>query len=346
MPFLTANILIEADAAALNRGDKPISQGQSNGNSCKMLWKNGKRYPYVSAQAYRYWLRKTFEARSGMQSSPMIRDAKKSKQVYSSANPAQYWDDDMLGYMRVIAKEKGVEGKTLKRTSPLRVSTLISMCQANENDDFSANMRTGGDSAPFGDHFYTNTLTGTLSLDLGKVGVFKTVGAHKEMEPELAEEGGLTVTGAEDGAYALPDEARKERVNALMDSIIYLSGGANQTLHYSDVRPDAIIFAVLRGGNNIFSRAFQKEANAVAKIDIGLLAELLDAHSNELLSDVYIGVEAGYSVTPKEDHPLAPSIASIEDFANSRANVHYGLPVQMANKFAEDLDRNASWLTA
>lgn len=61
-------------------------------------------YPYVSAQAFRYWLRETLTSRvDGLASAPIYREEKVTN---TDANPLLYWDDDIFGDMRAPSKKE------------------------------------------------------------------------------------------------------------------------------------------------------------------------------------------------------------------------------------------------
>ena len=58
-------------------------------------------YPYVSAQAFRRWLRDSLPAEE--QASPVTRSGSgKKQQAYTSGRPDKYLDDDLFGYMVAV----------------------------------------------------------------------------------------------------------------------------------------------------------------------------------------------------------------------------------------------------
>jgi CRISPR-associated protein Cst2 len=157
MSFFTSIFLIDAPASALN--NLGAIEGSRNDNSVgvKIIKTREGAYPYVSAQAFRYWLRNTLEkGEFGWQASPMYRE---EKIAYTDANPLRYWDDDLLGYMRAASKKESAREKkqadttrgnetpteeTLTRVSPLRVSTLVSVAPVTPTDDFGVMARHDG----------------------------------------------------------------------------------------------------------------------------------------------------------------------------------------------------------
>jgi CRISPR-associated protein Cst2 len=94
--FVTGTMVIDAPASALNNSGEKIPMARTdNTSSVKYIRANdGKTYPYVSAQAARYWLRDTLRLYdSEWRMSEVYRE---DKVAYTDANPIEWWDDDLL----------------------------------------------------------------------------------------------------------------------------------------------------------------------------------------------------------------------------------------------------------
>ncbi len=116
MAFITGLMLLDCPASALNNAGPLEGARVENAIAVKFIKTRQGTFPYVSAQAFRYWLRATIENSSGIEwkSAPIFREA---KIAYTDANPIRYWDDDLFGYMRAASKrteavEKRKEDKT------------------------------------------------------------------------------------------------------------------------------------------------------------------------------------------------------------------------------------------
>jgi len=109
MAFVTGIMIIDAPAAALNNAGAEEGARTDNTIGVKRIRTRAGDYPYVSAQAFRYWLR-TYLERSAphWRVSPVRRE---TKVAYSDANPLAYWDDDLFGYMRAESKRGGARGE-------------------------------------------------------------------------------------------------------------------------------------------------------------------------------------------------------------------------------------------
>lgn len=309
MAYLTALLLIDASASALNNSGDPIPNARTeNTSSVKFIRKfGGGMYPYVTAQAYRRWLRRGLEEDPrGWQMSPIHRE---EKVAYVDANPISFWDDDLLGYMRAPGKKKdkaaienmtpiGDDVSALTRISPLRVSTLVSVSPVNITNDFGVMARQEGDPVPYEHQFYRATLQGLLSLDMSSAGVFsysQRTGYQNldSIRIKQAQEEGL-IHDEERKTYRLSDDERLRRVHRLIEAIPLVQGGAKQTLHYTDVTPVITIAAVTKYGNHPFNYLFEDRGDQITfKIDA--FEKIIRGYQDQFMSDVYIGWRPGYA---------------------------------------------------
>lgn len=318
MAFVTGLLLIDAPASALNNAGTAVDKLYDNEVAVKAIGTRGGAFPYVSAQAFRYWLRTTLErSGNGWRAAPVYRE---DSVAYTDANPIAYWDDDLFGYMRAPGnhpslkeRRKGdpeyakltpldVDAKgneqSVTRVSPFRVSTLVSIARAPIVRHFESMSRHDGDPVPYGNQFYRTTLRGLFSLDLRACGTFSCrskTGFRNLDEVRKALAKGRGMEEGEDGkAYRLPLRERVERVAALFDGLARLEGGAKQTLHYTDVAPAVVILAVTRGGNHIFGHVFGANGWGVPELRLEALEQSLTVFRDDLLSDVYVGWVTGY----------------------------------------------------
>lgn len=318
MAFITGLLLINAPASALNNAGGLRDDRFDNKVAVKVIRTKEGIYPYVSAQAFRYWLRTTLEsAKLGWQAAPVY---KEDKVAYTDGNPIRWWDDDLFGYMRSpsdnsTAKKKRQEdpayktftqlqqknGKelTITRSAPFRVSTLVSIAPViHIVEDWEAMTRVEGDQIPYSNQFYRTTLKGMFSLDLHSSGTFwyrQKTGFRNldDVRMEEAKNGGL-IHLEKEKAYRLPLEKRVKRIATLFEGLAILDGGAKQTLHYTDVAPPVVILAVTKGGNHIFGYVVGATGRGLPEFKTEALKEALTVFKDEILSDVYVGWTRGY----------------------------------------------------
>ncbi len=359
MAFVTGTIVIDAPASALNNLGKIEGAMTDNSTGVKHIKTREGAYPYVSAQAFRFWLRQTLENGPwGWKSAPIFRE---QKIAYTDANPLEWWDDDLFGYMRapstkasaVKAREEDQTranetpvSETLTRVSPFRVSTLVSIAPVALVNDFGVMARHEGDPVPHEHQFYRTTLTGLISLDLGAAGTFtyqKRTGylnldqiridrAKKAQLEELSEK----------KAYRLPLKERMTRISALLQGLAVVCGGAKQSLHYTDVSPDILAIAVTRSGNHILSHIFGADNKGKLTLKLDALEEVFQVFGDDLLSPVYFGWVKGYM---DEQRSTLERFASENPGAESwKGRIIVTHPVKAVNALCEELSANPNWL--
>ncbi len=355
MSYLTALLLIDANASALNNSGEAIPNARTqNTSSVKYIRRRGVGdFPYFTAQAYRRWLRSVIEADpQGWAMSPVYRE---EKVAYTDANPLQFWDDDLFGYMRapstkkptktkdesapVVEPNTGIEGAAITRISPLRVSTFVSIAPVYITNDFGVMARQEGDPAPYEHQFYSATFQGLLSLDLANAGTFyhsRRTGYQNldNIRIKQAEDHGLEHL-TDKLAYRLPIQERVRRVRRLIEAIPLVQGGAKQTLHYTDVTPVVTIAAITRYGNHPFNFLFDEREGQVM-FNTEAFIRTLESTGDQTLSPVYIGWKPGYE--PAQEGKLGELPHHI------REGLRIGTPLDVYRALAESVAQNPSWL--
>ncbi len=330
MSFITGLFTIDAPAAALNNLGQIEGERFDNSTGVKVIRSKDGFYPYVSAQAFRYWLRTTLEqTQPSWKAAPVYRE---EKIAYTDANPIKWWDDDLFGYMRAPSTRESAKSKraadetrsgetdtkdTVTRAAPFRVSTLVSIAPVTPTSDFGVMSRQEGDPVPHEHQFYHTTLKGLFSLNLNASGTFwyrQKTGFRNldDVRIDEAKKAGLQEVDGQK-AYRLPFEKRLQRITALFEGMAMLDGGAKQTLHYTDVAPPFVIMAVTRGGNHIFGHVIGANGRGLPELNIEALKESLTVFKDEVLSEVYVGWVRGY---------LDEERAKLETLAEKSAEFH------------------------
>lgn len=358
MAFIAGIQVIHAPASALNNAGTQTGGTTENTVLVKALRINGKSYPYVSAQAYRYWLRRTLEQMQpeGWTRAPIFRE---KKVAYTDANPIAYADDDVFGYMRAPSKKveaadsradsvDATETKeTVTRVSPFRAGTLVAM-SAGVAQDFGTMSRHEGDPVPHEHQLYRTSLKGLFSIDLGRIGVFTYENrtgflnldeVRRQLAEKLAEKKEL-VHDEMNRAYRLPDNVRLERIRALLSAMPIVTGGAKQALHYTDVTPVVVVMAVLKGGNNPFYYTIDGDREGLAQPVPEAFQEIGAVWGDQILSPLYIGWVEGYA--PEGRRKLEAIVETLQQAYPH--GVVLGHPRRVFAQLVEELSRHPEWL--
>jgi CRISPR-associated protein Cst2 len=340
-------MLIDAPHSALNMLGQGEDGATDNQVVVKSISRAGQVYPYVSAQALRYWWRKALETEYNWNMSPIDRE---KKIAFTQAQPWQYPDDDVFGYMRAQAEQipdldkktgeplkddkgniKTKKGKnvTLTRVSPLKCSPLVAAFPQRPTREFGTMSRHEGDPVPFEKQFYSTVLKGIFSLDLTALGRFEQ--SNKTGFQNISEDG-LTVAqsmGASvvDNIATLSVDERRKRASDTLSVLPHLVGGANQTLNLTDVTPKLVILTVLRGGNHLFMNIV-KDERGQAVLNIEALKEVLTAYGNRLETNVYIGRRKGF---------MDEQAGVLEQLASDMPNIKVGELNETVNTFTKEM---------
>lgn len=356
MAFIAGILMLDAPASALNNSNRAADADYDNEVGVKMIRTKDGDLPYVSAQSFRFWLRSTLEQQPdwAAYTAPIFRE---NKVAYTDANPLKWWDDDLFGYMRAESKKTSAkeakaedasrasetETKTsITRTSPFRMSTLVSIAPVRIVKDFGTMSRHEGDPVPHAHQFYRATLKGLFSLDLNRAGTFSyrdQSGSRNldEVRIQAANDGRLH-HDEENKEYRLPLNQRTERIAALLTGLAHLEGGAKQAIHYTDVTPAIVISAVFKGGNNPLHYVVGADEKGRPMVHVQALKEALQVWGDSLMSDLYVGWVQGF-----HDDQRARLETTL---TNLGVNFQLGHPRAVLTQLAKDVQdpANAHWL--
>ena len=315
-------ILIDVDVAALNNAGKSLTSNFDNAVATKTITKNGKKYAYVSGQAWRHWWRITLQKQFVWKLSPITRE---KKVAFTDADPVEYADDDIFGYMRaakapkldekgeVIKDKKGnpkLEDVTVTRISPLKNSAIVSVASVATEENWSSMARQEGDSVPYSKEEYSAIMKGMFALDLTHSGTFSNYDktGYKNLTDTLQEKV-LKMKGSEkiDDPFVqdsegkpqklirLPKEVRKKRISDTIKALKFISGGAMQTSNMADVAPKFIILSTMSVGNHPFTHVVNSGINQYTfNLNIKGFEEILNDFKKQFEGNVYVGVRNGF----------------------------------------------------
>lgn len=342
MKSIIGTYLIDAPFSALNNRGKPQGAAFENEVATKVINSPEGTRPYVSAQALRYWWRLVLEDKFRWNCSP-VEVVSGKNQAITKADPLEYDDDDVFGYMSARKVDTGkkdknnkpiMENVTVTRVSPLKCSPLIGF-PIRPVSDFGVLVRKiEGNPIRFDHQFYSNIFKGIFALDMDSVGKFTIIdkAGSKNLSKDLAEKYEKDGLKKGDNTYAIPLDLKKKRVSDTIKALKYLNGGAMQALHHTDVTPKIIMLAVLNNGNNIFMDVMPHNKYESGLVNIDALSEMLDDYKDNLLSKVYIGKLSGFGTDNDKE---------LEHFkAPEGVGVVITTPVKAIDQFIEEILAN------
>lgn len=330
---IAGTFLIDARAAFLNGAG--LGAGEDRNKVIPKTFKertNGRfeEVPYVSAQAWRRWLRNTTNEENGWSPSELEAigqsDKGSTSKISTKLNPIDFPEDDLFGYMRSgSGKEESVQ-----RTSPFKSSILrgIPGKRAINNDEAFVHLKEGT-PLPYSTRFYSTHLAGFFNLEYYRLGVYDNLGSHVELAKEFVEQ--YSEKLKEEAVhkkfkrYSLIDasSSRKIRAAGLLKGLAHLRGGAKQAAFGSDTAPKAIILAGMECANPIFNDLFDGNGEK-PNLKIGALKEIAKDYKSKLSTDIHIGIRTGYLGNEEEIKALGEGfiISSPIDVINEFIKTH------------------------
>ncbi|MEU7649876.1 type I-B CRISPR-associated protein Cas7/Cst2/DevR [Streptomyces huasconensis] len=308
MVYLAGTMVLAVQAGAPNNG-----KGEETTGRIKYARVRGQRYPYVSAQAARRWIRDGMVER-GMVASPVTRVGKaqsKAQKATTEADPVRYADDDLFGYMKTGAKKE--DAATTVRDSPFMLGTLMSVEPVYPTEDFGVMSRDISEPVLHSHEFYTADLAAPFLLDLPRIGTFTLSdddGAGRanylsqKQALQVAEAVSLGAEALEfrhQAAVRLPLAERSRRAALLLEALAHLSGGAKQALHYGDRLPSLMVLVPFKGGTNPLANVVDFQAGSGARLRGDVLLQELKAWEGEWESPVRIGWRPGFRDAARQE---------------------------------------------
>jgi CRISPR-associated protein Cst2 len=331
LTHIAGTFVIQADGTFLNGAG--LGQGENRNTTIPKMLKDGRNtVPYVSAQAWRRWLRNTLIDETGWPASELRAiDTNEKKgstnKIAGELNPIDFAEDDLFGYMRAAGKDsvstdaeddaegeeasedapaksvKGAKVKPLMRSSPLATSILAAVRRDGRmsRDEGFVHLKEGT-PLPYATEFYVANLQAIFCLDYNRLGVFRNVGDRIELREDLIPPAlkGKALTELQNlndkgAVYTLTDTGqRKIRARALLRALAVLRGGAKQAQFGADVAPKAVIASGLTCGNPIFNHLFDDSAENGLRLKIEVLKEIVNDYHDRIVSPVYIGIRTGF----------------------------------------------------
>lgn len=282
---LTITYLTKASYASLNGSDK---EADNISSIKKIQMFDGSEYPYKSSQAVRRDLREQLAVLG-----ERLSEAETAKQAKGAATtqgkPQEFIDDDLFGFM-IADKE------TVKRTSPVRVSPLISLEPYRGELDFATNymgVKAGGNPNIFESEIHSGFYRGTILIELDRVGVADA--ATYELNIENSE--------------------KKRRVTVLLDAIQNLWGVGRQSRFLADISPKFICAATLAVKNPIFLECLK--VNEQGMVEMPLIESTINDYVAVLKYSV-LGERKGFF--PQDSAkalPMGEAFTNIKSWLNS-----------------------------
>jgi len=248
----------------------------------KVTLPNGSELPYISGQAIRHYIREKWQE-MGLEISPVTQQGRAAS---SQWDPIKYIDDDLFGFL--LAGEK-------KRTSAVRVSPAIGFFPFQDDRDLGVHITEEGKKnpkkmmPPFETEVYYNYFRSNVLIELDRIGVFKDDYYGKTTPPSN-----------------ISKEAKKTRIEALLNALRDLWGGGKQARFLTDISPKLVVYTRQTSKKPIFLERFEMKPEDESIKESCIIRTLEDeAHIVEKgimgVADGFGGFPVGKEIRYKRD---------------------------------------------
>ena len=302
---ITGALLIDATAAFLNGAG--LGTGEDKNKVIPKTFRemiNGRyeKVPYVSAQAWRRWLRDTTNEENKWNPSE-LRSIKQSakgstSKIATELNPVDFPEDDLFGYMKSGDKNE----ESIQRTSPFKSSILkgIRNMRALNTDEAFVHLKEGS-PLPYSTDFYATHLEGFFNLEYYRLGVYDNLGSHQELSKDFIEKYSdqfdvSDLLNPKHKRYTLKDAENetKQHASGLLNGLAFLRGGAKQAAFGSDVTPKVLIIAGMESANPVLNNLFIGTGEKPA-LNIETIKQIQSDFQGKLATNIYMGIQIGIS---------------------------------------------------
>ncbi len=282
---LTITYLTSISLSSLNGSDKEAD----NISSIKKFSRGTEEYPYGSAQ----WVRRALREQLGTLGWTLS-EGKAAIIAKGAATTMQkpdiYIDDDLFGYMGTEKAEGEKKGSAIKRTSPVRVSPLISLCRYEGDLDFGTNymgVKDKGDPNIFETEIHSGVYRGSILVELDRVG------CGEGFEKDLSE------------------SEKANRVKALLDALKNLWSTGRQTRFLADISPKFVAASIMKVKNPIFLEMVLPQGNSIR---FDLLQETVNDFKDQIIDHVLGAKKGMYEDLPSQTISIGEAFDKMKDW--------------------------------
>ncbi|GAB4273512.1 type I-B CRISPR-associated protein Cas7/Cst2/DevR [Thermincola ferriacetica] len=285
---LTVTFLTTVSLGSLNGSDKEAD----NIVSIKKFSRGAEQYPYGSSQ----WLRRALRDQLAAMGWPTSEGVSASIAKGASTTlqkPTEYIDDDLFGFMGTEKGDEEKKGSAYKRTSPVRVSPLISFDKYEGDLDFGTNymgVKAGGTPNIFETEIHAGLYRGTILIELDRVGC----GEGFEQD--------------------LPAEEKAKRVVALLNAVKNLWSSGRQTRFLSDISPKFLAAAILKVKNPIF---LETVVPARGGVNVSLISETVADYKDEIIEYVIGAKKEMFNELPENSLSIGEAFKKMSSWVNA-----------------------------
>ncbi len=317
----------------------------------------GENYPYISAQAWRKWLRNTVSFLSDqilytdrLNKKIADKDKKHIEGItHYAGNPVLYIEDEIFGFSNPqLYIPEQIEGElynvvSTNRQTVLNTSSIMPLLSDSMINTIEGYVHLDVDTPlPYKNEFMNGYFNAVTSLDIDRIGIYKNIMDIYELDPSLAklflDDKYITVNEVEGGEiYQINnfEDRKKYIIKLYFDLLLSLYPDVKSSQFAVDASPKIFVSAVLKSSANIFSDLVDIDDN-YPYFNIDKLISIVSKRGHQLLTDIYIGYRSG-TFNEKNEYNLLKLNNMELKHRNGFVNVYVMSPGEVKNKIIDEL---------
>jgi CRISPR-associated protein Cst2 len=333
LTHIVGTFLIQAEGAFLNGAG--LGQGEyRNVTVPKTLSDFKDKVPYVSSQAWKRWLRNTFQEENPDELPAVLKVLSKNAKgnpdkIGTDMDPVVYAEDDIFGYMRAqkgqgrtatadngglltevdddeegtdepqsttaTAQPKTARVQSVMRPSPFSASILMSLRKTGwEGTDEGYVHLQEGTPLPYSTRFYNTQLQGIFGLNYARLGVFRNEGDRIELDPELVTKYKEKLRKEEDRNIYVLKENKRRNRATKILKSLAVLRKPAKEAQFATDIAPKVIIAAGLTSGNLIFNDLLEDAKDGPILKTEMLLEIISDYADRLVTPVFVGIRKGY----------------------------------------------------
>ncbi len=269
MRLLNLGYMVEIVNGRLNGSAEQVELNpRKDGNVTYVKKINGKGT--VSAPCQKYNIQR-YMKEQGYQMSKKIKDG---KQIISSADPINFVNEDIFGFMKA---DKTI---TKKRKSRWLMSHLTQVDNSRINTEWNVCKADNGENMPYNIETYSGLFAGISNINIDEISKFNVSDTDEYKDYSTKDK-------IKEESLQVSKEEKYNKIKTALEGLRYLSIEGNQNNYLTDTSPKVVIMGEYKFGNAIFQGVLNRDG-----INIEALKETIEDNDRFRISDIWIGVSS------------------------------------------------------
>ncbi len=351
---INSNIIFKFNGAFLN--GQGNTKGKISTTQVKQYQENGISQPYVSAQAYRKWMRNHIaESQNSFDYYSRLSRNKTKKEyeklIHVEGDPVKYLEDDMMGHSKPLINnildpnEERLSIASTNRHSPLGVTCITILNDGLKNiHPIEGFVHLASDTPlPYRIEFSNGIFQSTVNLDVNRIGTFENKNDIYELDNFMVERylesGEITEFSSEPNKIFQLNNLSDRKIQACesyFDMIFNTYPDVKISQFATDISPRLLVSAILEDASGLISNTVKFESDGDLVFNIEHIKNVIAKRGHKLKSDLYVGYRSGL-FGEKGEQDLLSFDGKLLEHKNGSLEMHVTSPGDVRDKLLQQI---------